>query len=175
MTPYLEVRTLAPTRARRLLAIVAAALLVAPVGALLPGGVSDPALRILAMLAIAVLAPVLGLAFARPRELLTVDADAGTIVVRTTGELPDPRAQIEQWPIAAARRVELEEFGSPMHPRWGVRIDLDGDEQLFLNAYDDRDLAQDTVDHLVLLGLPGTARADLRAGELTASPPVTWL
>lgn len=175
MTPYLEVRTLAPTRARRFLAIIAAALLVLPVGALLPGGTSDPTLRILAMLAIAILAPLLGLAFARPREFLTVDADAGTIVVRTTGELPDPRAQIEEWPIASARNVAIEEFGSPAYPRWGVRIDLASGEELYLNTYADRDLAQDTVDHLVLLGLPGQARSDLRAGELAAEPPVTWL
>ncbi len=60
-------------------------------------------------------------------------------------------------------------------PRWGVRIDLTGDEPLWLNSYADRDLAQDTVDHLALLGLPGTTRADLRAGELTAQAPVTWL
>lgn len=175
MTPYLEVRTLAPSRARRLLAFVTAALLVLPVGALLPGGTDDPLLRLAAILTIAVLAPILGLAFARPRELLTVDAEAGTIVVRTTGELPDPRAQLEVWPIADALAVELEEYGSPVHPRWGVRIDLRDGEQLFLNSFSDRDLAQDTVDHLVLLGLPGTSRAELRAGELTAQPPVTWL
>lgn len=175
MTPYLEVRTLPPARARRLLALVTAALLVLPVGALLPGGAEHPLVRLAAILAIAALAPILGLALSRPRELLTVDAALGTIVVRTTGELPDPRAQVQEWPISAARLVELEEYGSPMHPRWGVRIDLDGDEQLFLNRYADRDLAQDTVDHLVLLGLPGISRADLRARELVAQPPVTWL
>ncbi len=175
VTPYLEVRTLAPSRARRLLAFITAALLVMPVGALLPGGSSEPLIRIAAIVAIALLAPVLGLALARPRQFLTVDAQAGTIALRTTGDLPDPRAQTASWPISAARRVELEQLGSPARPRWGVRIDLTGDEPLWLNSYADRDLAQDTVDHLALLGLPGTTRADLRAGELTAQAPVTWL
>lgn len=175
MTPYLEVRTLAPSRGRRVLAIVASALLVVPVGALLPGGTEDPVLRVVAIIAIALLAPVLGLAYARPREVVTVDAEAGTILVRTTGQLPDPRAELEEWPISAARAVELEVYGTPPDRRWGVRINLDGDEQLFLNSYRDRDLAQDTIDHLVLLGLPGTSRADLRAGELAAQPPARWL
>lgn len=175
MTPYLEVRPLAPSRTRRLLALVIAALLVVPVGALLPGGASDPLLRGLAILAIALLAPVLGLALGRPREFLTVDAEAGTIVLRTTGELPDPRARVRTWPISAARRVELDESGSAVHPRFGVRIDLDDGEQLHLTSYADRDLAQDTVDHLVLLGLPGASRARLRDREFAAQPPVTWL
>lgn len=175
MTPYVEVRTLPASSARRWLTLIAAALLVVPVGALLPGGATDAAPRALALLAIVVVAPVLGLALARPRETITVDAGEGTICRRTVGVLPDPRAHEERWPIAAARRVTLVETALHGTPAWGVEVELDGDEPLRLHAYIDRDLAQDTVDHLVLLGVPGTSRAQLRAAELRAEPPTVWL
>lgn len=174
MTPYLEVRPL-PAPSRRLLLVCTAALLVVPVGALLPGGTTEPLLRLLAMLAIAILAPILGLAYARPRQLVEVDADRGTIIRRTTGHLPDPRARVEEFPIADATAVVLEELGTPTTPEWGVRIELRADDPILLRSYADRDLAQDTVDHLVLLGLPGHSRAHAREAALTAAPPATWL
>lgn len=174
MIAYLERRTL-PQPLGRWLVVLSGALLVLPVGVLLPGSGSSQPVQALAILAIIVLAPVLGIGVAHPRRTVTVDGDAGTISVRTSGELPDPRTREQRWPISQARAVELEELGTPSRPSWGVRIDLDGDEPIHLNAYDERDLAQDTIDHLVLLGLPGHSRAAHRERELTAAPPATWL
>lgn len=158
-----------------MLTAIAVLLLVVPVGALLPGSTTAPAMRALAMLAIIAIAPVLGFALSRPRETITIDATAGTITRRTVGELPDPRAHEEQWPIAAARSAELVELGTPTYPSWGVQVDLAGDDPLRLKAYADRDLAQDTLDHLVLLGIPGQSRAQARAEQLAAEPPTVWL
>jgi hypothetical protein len=174
VTPYLEVRRL-PHGSRRWIAVIAGALLVVPVGALLPGGTSDPVLRAAALLAIVLCAPVLGLAFSQPHEMITVDADAGTITSRRVGELPDPRAQERSWPIAAARAVELEDLGTPVHPEWAVRIAFTDGDALPLKSYPDLDLAQDTVDHLVLLGIAGPSRAQQREAALRAEPPEVWL
>jgi len=173
VTPYLEVRTLPP--GPRWPAAVVVALLVLPVGALLPGSTTSAALRALAMLAIILLAPLLGLSLARPRQTVTVDAEAGTIVRRTAGALHHVRARVEEWPLSAAHHVELEDLGTPVFPEFGVRIDFEGSEALELRAYTERDLAQDTVDHLVLLGIPGHSRAESREAELTAVPPSVWL
>ncbi|MEH3054853.1 MAG: hypothetical protein PGN13_12760 [Patulibacter minatonensis] len=178
MTPYLEVRSLPRSSQRSVLVLVVCALLVVPVGVLIPVGDGDPSsgiARALAMLAILLLAPVLGLALGRPRAFITVDAEAGEITRRTTGHLPDPRAQTERWPITAARVAELEELGTPSRPRWGVQILLDGDEPLHLNSYADRDFAQDTLDHLVLLGIPGHSRAHDREASYAQTPPEQWL
>ena len=174
MTPYLEVRNL-PGRSRTWLVVLCGALLVMPIGALLPGGTTDPALRALAIVAILALSPVLGLGFSRPRQFVTVDGDEGTIVLRTTGGLPDPRAHESRWPISAATRVVLENHGTTPLPLWGVRIELDGAPAIELRRYEDRDLAQDTVDHLVLLGLPGPSRAAGRANDFTGDPSTVWL
>jgi hypothetical protein len=174
VTPYLEVRSLPPGH-RRWLAAICGVLLVLPVGTLLPGSSAEPLTRALAILAIMVLSPVLGLGLARPRALLTVDADLGTIALRTSGALPDPRARETTWPIGQAERAQLEELGTPAFPSWGVRIDLAGDAPLHLRAYADIDLARDTLDHLVLLGIPGQSRAKDRERELVAEPPGVWL
>ncbi|MBO9533106.1 MAG: hypothetical protein J7513_09060 [Solirubrobacteraceae bacterium] len=174
MTPFLERRSLPPGH-RRWLVVLSGALLVAPVGALFPGNDSSTAEIALAVLMILLVAPILGVGLARPRRTITVDGERGTITVRTSGELPDPRAREREWPISAARAVELEDLGNPAHPSWGVRIELANDEPIHLNAFSERELAQDTVDHLVLLGLPGHSRAAEREAALSAGPPETWL
>lgn len=162
MTPYLETRAL-PVGRRRSLAILAAALMVPPAGALLPGAAQSSAVQILAVVALLLLAPLLGLGFSRGREVITVGEIDGMIERRITGELPDPRARVDRWPISSARLAELDERGTVMEPRWGVLIHFDGDEPpLRLRAWTDRDHAQDTVDHLVLLGIPGTSRQHQR-------------
>lgn len=174
MTPYVEVRAL-EHRSRRWIALLAGALLVMPVGVLLPGGTSSLTTKLLAVVAITVLAPLLGAAFSRPRELITVDGDAGTIVRRTLGRLPNPRAHVEEWPISAAASVVIEDLGTPTYPEWRAEILLHDGTRILLDGHDDHDLAQDTVDHLVLLGIPGRSRAHARADAYAAPPPTTWL
>ncbi|MFT4036133.1 MAG: hypothetical protein QM679_11225 [Patulibacter sp.] len=175
MTPYVEAQVLAPQPARRWLAVAAVALLIAPVSVWMPGGPTDVAVRGLSLLAIALVAPLLGFALAPPRQTLTIDGDQRMIVRRTVGELPNPRAREERWPLAAARHAELVERGPAGSRRWGVRVELAGGPPLELETFADRDLAQNTLDHLVLLGIPGTSRAKLRDASLTARPPAIWL
>lgn len=152
-----------PVGRRRILAIVAAALMVPPAGALMPSAAQSPGVQMLAIIILLLLAPLLGLGFSRGREMITVDGSAGTIERRITGELPDPRARIDRWPISSAHHAELDERGTVMHPSWGVIIYFTGDEPpLRLRAWVDRDHAQDTLDHLVLLGISGDSRQHQR-------------
>lgn len=173
MSPYLESEVF--PRGRRLLLVpLALVFLIGPYGSMLGGGPSDPVRWAVTMVCIAICTAILALGLAPPRRRIVVDGEAGTIRISSTPPPPHFGQVHEERAIADVTGVEIE-IGTRNEPTHRVVVRFRDAPPLYLRANPDRDRAQDTVDRLVLQGLPGHSRADERARMLDAPNPTTWL
>lgn len=165
-------------RGRRIVLVpLALVFLIGPYGSMLGGGPSDPVRWVATMACIAVCTALLGLGLAPPRRRVFVDGAAGTVRISSTPPPPHFAQVHEMRAIADATSVEIQEDGVRHTKTHGYRVvvSFKDDPALFLQAHRDLDRAQDVLDHLVLLGLPGESRAAMRAARLDAPAPTTWL
>lgn len=165
-------------RGRRVLLIpLALVFLIGPYGSMLDGGPSDPLRWLVTMLSIALCTAILALGLAPPRRRVVIDPADGRVRISSTP--PPPHfLQIHQFrQLGAVTDVDIVEVGEPKSPGHGFRVvvSFDADPPLHLRIHRDRERAQDTVDHLVLLGLPGDSRFAARAAQTDAPNPTTWL
>lgn len=176
IAPYLETESF-PRGRRILLAPVACALLIGPYGTLLGGGPDHALALLLAILAVAAGAALLGVSIAQPRRKFTADGDSRTLEVAQTASLPRIGLDRVERPFDAVTATTIEEVGTRRRPGHGFRpvITFQSDERMLLRRQDTAEQAQNVIDHLVRLGLPGTSRAAMREAELNAPPPTTWL
>lgn len=176
MSPFEEAQAF--PRGRRILLIpVALVFLIGPYGAMLGGGPSDPIIWTLTTISIAVCAAILGLGLAPPRRRVVADGTARTIRISSTPPPPHFAQVHEHRAFDDVTSVEIQEFGTAKTATHGYRVVVGfrDDPALHLRLHRDRESAQRTVDHLVLLGLPGISRAAERAAQLDAPKPATWL
>lgn len=178
VAPYLEAEQF-PRGKRVLLALPACILLIGPYGAMLGDGPSNPLAWVGTLLAVAAGAVLIGLAIAQPRRRVTVDGDARTIVVAQTAPLPrigQERAE-RAFDEVAGTTVEAVAPSSGGGSRGFFQpvIELTGGGRIILRAQPTPEHAQDVIDHLVHLGLPGRSRSAQLDSQTAAPPPTTWL
>lgn len=176
MSPFQESETF--PRGRRVLLIpIALVFLVGPYGSMLGGGPSDPVRWLVTMLSIALCTAILALGLATPRRKVVVDPSEGCVRISSTPPPPHFLQVHELRPISEVTDVDIKPVGVPKTASHGYRVVIafEDDPDLYLRLHRDQDRAQDTVDHLVLLGLPGHSRAQARAAALNPEQPTTWL
>ena len=176
MSPFQESETY--PRGRRLLLVpIAMLFLLGPYGSMMGGGPSDPVRWTVTMLSIALCTVLLGLGIATPRRRIVIDPQARTITISSTPPPPHFAQLHEQRAFDDVRLVEVREAVGAAGATHGFRatVSFRDAPELLLRNHATRDAAQDTVDHLVLLGLPGHARAAERDALLDAPAPITWL
>lgn len=176
VAPYLETESF-PRGRRVLLVPVACALLVGPYGALL-GKAPDGILAwIVTVAAVAAGAVLLGIGIAQPRRRFTADATTQTLQIAQTADLPHVALVRVERPFSAVATTSIEEVGTQRRPDHGYRpvITLTSGDRIVLRRQERAEQAQNVIDHLVRLGLPGVSRAAMREAELDAPPPTTWL
>ncbi|MDQ8046733.1 MAG: hypothetical protein AAGC46_19050, partial [Solirubrobacteraceae bacterium] len=174
--PFIESETY--PRGRRLLLVpVALIFLLGPYGSMLGGGPNDTPRWIVAILSIGVCAWLLGLGITVPRRRVTIDGDARTITVASTPPPPSFSHRIVTRSFDDVTGVIIDEIGPRKTDLHGYRVEIAFREgpALELQHHRNSDFAQDTIDHLVLLGLPGVSRS-AALDELTSAPkPATYL
>ncbi len=176
VAPYLETESF--PRGRRLLLVpVACILLVGPYGALLGKTPDGVVAWLVTGLAVAAGALLLGIGIAQPRRRFTADAETQTLEIAQTADLPRIGLLRVTRPFSAVAETGIEEVGTKRRPDHGFRpvLTLASGERIVLRRQESEGQAQNVIDHLVRLGLPGTSRAALRDAELDAPPPTTWL
>lgn len=177
MSPYSESETF-PRGRRKWLVPIAGAFLVGPYGVMLNDGPSGLIPWIATAIAVAAGALFAGAGIARPRRSVIVDGDARTIAVTTTAPLPRIGVRHAEHGFDEVLATGVREVGTKKTPSHGfcpvVSLGDPGSE-LELRRQPSAEHAQDVIDHLVLLGLPGSSRASQRDAILDAAPPVTWL
>jgi hypothetical protein len=176
VSPFQESETF--PRGRRLVLIpVALVFLLGPYGSMLQGGPHDPLRWVVAMVSIALCAALIGLGLAPPRRTVVIDGKRRTILVSSTPPPPYFAQRHESRTFDDVDRLSIEEIGDRGTDRHGycVLIHFHGGPSLELRLHENSDFAQDTIDHLVLLGLPGDSRADARQALIGAEKPTTWL
>jgi hypothetical protein len=156
---------------------VALVFLLGPYGSMLDGGPKDPLRWAVAMLSIAICAALIGLGLAPPRRRIVIDGRERTIELSATQPPPRFTQYRETWDFDEVERVSIEEEGPRRTDQHGYRatIHFHEGEPLRLERHANSDYAQDTVDHLVRLGLPGDSRAAARDALISAPKPTTWL
>lgn len=176
VAPYLETEQF-PRGTRVLLAAPACALLVGPYGALLGDAPDNVLVYTVLALAVAAGALLIGLAIAQPRRRVTIDGEQRTITISQTAPLPrigQDRAE-RAFDDVASTSIEGAGSGDRSRRAFHPVLLLTSGERIVLRAQPTEDHAQDVIDHLVLLGLPGTHRDADRDAQLSAEPPPTWL
>lgn len=176
VAPYLETESF-PRGRRLLLAPVAGALLIGPYTAMFGRGPDSAITWVLTALAVVAGAGLLGIAIAQPRRTFTADGESQTLHVAQTAPLPRVALDRVERPFSAVTATSIEEEGTKRRPDHGFRpvITLASGERIVLRCQRESEQAQNVIDHLVLLGLPGQSRAALREAEFNAPPPTTWL
>ncbi len=176
VAPYLETESF-PRGRRVLLAPVAMALLVGPYTALLGEGPEGTIRWVLTVLAVAAGGALLGVSIAQPRRMFRADGDAKTLTVSQTAPLPRVGLTRVERPFSAVSATGIEEVGTKKRPDHGFCpvITLSNGERIILRRQRGSEQAQNVIDHLVRLGLPGLSRAAVRDAEVGAPPPTTWL
>ncbi|MDO9355571.1 MAG: hypothetical protein Q7T55_17850 [Solirubrobacteraceae bacterium] len=176
MSPFQESETF--PRGRRVLLIpVALLFLIGPYGSMLDGGPSDPLRWTVTMICIALCTAILALGLAPPRRRVVIDPEAGTIRISATPPPPHFLQVHEDRPIDDVTDTEIVEFGVARSAGHGYRvvISFESAPPLHLKVHRDRDRAQRTIEHLVLLGLPGDSHLRARNAQFDAEKPTTWL
>ena len=176
VAPYLETESF--PRGRRLVLVpVAVALLVGPYTALLGDGPDSALVWLITALAVAVGALLLGIGIAQPRRTFTADGETETVKVAQTAELPHIGLVRVERPFSAVASTSIETTGTKGRTDFGFCpvITLSSGERIILRRQRGSEEAQNVIDHLVRLGLPGNSRAAVREAELNAPPPTTWL
>lgn len=176
MSPFTESEAF-PRGRRVLLVPVAMLLLIGPYGAMLGGGPADPLRWAVAMLSIMGCTVLLALGVAVPRRRITIDPQARTVTISSTP--PPPRFgqihELRSFDDATGVEVRMAGPGERSGPAYRAIVTFRGAPDLHLRPHATREAAQDTVDRLVLLGLPGHSRAAEREALLDAPKPITWL
>ncbi|MBJ7472555.1 MAG: hypothetical protein JHD16_14710 [Solirubrobacteraceae bacterium] len=176
VAPYLETETF--PRGRRLLLVpVACLMLVGPYGALLGDGPGSLVAWVFTLITGGIGALLLGVGIAQPRRLFTADGSAKTVTISQTGRLPKLTLDRVERPFAAVTATSIEEVGTQREPGHGFRpvLTLTGGDRILLRRQADAEQAQNVIDHLVRLGLPGVSRAAVREAQFGAPPPTNWL
>lgn len=176
VAPYIETEQF-PRGSRVLLAVPACALLVGPYGAFLGGSPDNPLAYVVLAIAVAAGAMLIGLAIAQPRRRVTVDGDTRAITITQTAPLPRIGQERAERSFDAVVDTRIEAAAAEGRPGRDFRptLELDSGDRIVLRAQRSEDAAQEIIDHLVLLGLPGRHSAADADAQLSAEPPTTWL
>lgn len=176
VAPYLETEQF-PRGKRVLLAVPACALLVGPYGAFLGDSPDNPVAYVVLAVAVAAAAMLIGLAIAQPRRRVTIDGDARTVTISQTASLPRiGQGQAERsFDDVTGTTIDATVADDRPGRTFQPVLELAGGDRIVLRAQRSEEDAQAVVDHLVLLGLPGTHSAADQDAQLSAEPPTTWL
>jgi hypothetical protein len=176
VSPFQESETF--PRGRRVLLIpVALLFLIGPYGSMLDGGPSDPVRWTVTMVCIALCTAILALGLAPPRRRVTVDPAEGTVRISSTPPPPHFLQVHDDRRIDDVTATEIVEFGTPRTSDHGYRVVISfaSAPAVHLRVHRDRSRAQRTIEHLVLLGLPGDSHLRARDAQFDAEKPTTWL
>lgn len=173
VAPYLETEQF-PRGSRVLLALPACLLLIGPYGAFLGDSPDSPLVYAILAVAVAAGALLIGVAIAQPRRRVTIDGESCTITIAQTAALPrlrQDRAERSFDDVVDTHIEAVTPGGRGFHPV----LDLGSSDRIVLRAQSSEEGAQEVIDHLVLLGLPGTHSAADTEAQFSAEPPTTWL
>lgn len=178
VAPYLESEQF-PRGKRVLLAVPACVLMIGPYGSLRGDGPDNPITYAVLLLALAAGAALIGLAIAQPRRRVTIDGATQLITITQTAPLPRVGQDRAERAFDAVRATHIE-AGTPAAGGRAARgfhpvLDLTDGSRIVLRAQPTEDHAQDVIEHLVLLGLPGASRSTAFETQLRAEPPPSWL
>lgn len=176
MPPFIERQTY--PRGRRLLLVpVALIFLVGPYGSMMGGGPDSPVRWIVALVSIGICAWLMGLGITVPRRAVTITGETRTIRISATPPPPRFNHDVVERSFDDVAEMTIDEVGTRRTPDHGYQVTItfhDG-PALHLKRNRNSDYAQDTVDHLVHLGLPGQTHADALDAMTSAPQPTTWL
>lgn len=176
VAPYLETEQF-PRGSRVLLALPACLLLIGPYGAFLGDSPDNPFVYAILAVALAAGALLIGLAIAQPRRRVTIDGESRTIAIAQTAPLPrfrQDRAE-RSFDDVVGTRIEAAAAGDRPGRGFHPVLELGSGDRIVLRAQSSEEGAQEVIDHLVLLGLPGRHSAADAGAQLSAEPPTTWL